>query len=457
MGRISVNFSSHFNFQLQTAVAEMEKALDMPSNVMIFRQHWDYYCKDPALLKKLKLEQPVMHHLLHHFRQNFWHLVEQQMIAQDTSRREGAVSATPSTVPSLDRNLYMETEELMEEGAVRVSRKSPQLNSPHSGPSSFPQLNLMAMGAVSHSPMVGGNDHYKQTAPPLLRLVIGQSQADSVQASPHRLVKGETAPPQLIPRMTSSRVVEGESNPAPFPGQQMYISQPQQIREPLEGQCEPLQVRVAPGLQSPPPSLPPHQPPSLLSVQVPPLDQEEASEGGYRSENRDPYDGEDDSESGDGGRYGQNRSRRTVSLGARSGHHRPASVMERSYRSSTDREDSDRRCLGRREDDRRQKRGGEKDKEHMSYFDSKEERRQEEERAPHTPSRPGSRVGSVSDYGGTQDTSFGFRNRNSQLAMMHQQALPQQLYLQQQRMMAVNPLQFQVQFMLLSLGMTCVT
>ena len=92
--------------------------------------------------------------------------------------------------------------------------------------------------------------------------------------------------------------------------QQMYISQPNQTRESLEGISEPLQVRVAPGLQSPPPSLPHHQPPSLLSVQVPPLDQEEASGGGYRSENRDPYDGEDDSESGDGGRYGQNRSSR---------------------------------------------------------------------------------------------------------------------------------------------------
>ena len=76
----------------------MEKALDMPSNVMIYKQNWDYYCKAPALLEKLKLEQPIMHHLLHHFRQNFWHLVEQQMIAEDTSRREGFVSATSSTV-----------------------------------------------------------------------------------------------------------------------------------------------------------------------------------------------------------------------------------------------------------------------------------------------------------------------------------------------------------------------
>ena len=54
----------------------MEKALDTPSNVMIYKQHWDYYSKTPGLLEKLKMEQPVQHHLLQHFRQNFWHLVE---------------------------------------------------------------------------------------------------------------------------------------------------------------------------------------------------------------------------------------------------------------------------------------------------------------------------------------------------------------------------------------------
>ena len=54
----------------------MEKALDTPSNVMIYKQHWDYYSKTPGLLEKLKTEQPVQHHLLQHFRNNFWHLVD---------------------------------------------------------------------------------------------------------------------------------------------------------------------------------------------------------------------------------------------------------------------------------------------------------------------------------------------------------------------------------------------
>ena len=74
----------------------------------------------------------------------------------------------------------------------------------------------------------------------------------------------------------------------------------------------------------------------------------------------------------------------------------------------------------------------------------------EEERTSHRPSRPGSRTGSLTHFG-DQDTSFGFRNMNSQWAMLQQQAL-----LQQQQMMALNPLQFQVQFMLLLPVMTCV-
>merc|ERR1719318_2362291 len=50
----------------------------MPSTVMIYKQQWDCYFKAPALLEKL--------------------MVEQQMIAEDTIRREGSVSATSSNV-----------------------------------------------------------------------------------------------------------------------------------------------------------------------------------------------------------------------------------------------------------------------------------------------------------------------------------------------------------------------
>ena len=53
----------------------MEKALETPGNVLIYKQHWDHYNKSPALMEKLRQEQPIQHHLIQHFRNNFWHLV----------------------------------------------------------------------------------------------------------------------------------------------------------------------------------------------------------------------------------------------------------------------------------------------------------------------------------------------------------------------------------------------
>ena len=70
----------------------MEKALDTPANVLIYKQHWDYYSKTPGLLEKLKTEQPVQHHLLQHFRQNFWHLVDNL----DKIKRESEAAAAQS-------------------------------------------------------------------------------------------------------------------------------------------------------------------------------------------------------------------------------------------------------------------------------------------------------------------------------------------------------------------------
>ena len=92
-----------------------------------------------------------------------------------------------------------------------------------------------------------------------MRLVVGESQAATPQAPPHRLVEGDTAPPQLMPLMPTSREVEGKSHTAPYPGQQMYTTQPQQTREPLKGQSDPLQARVVsarPAVSSPTSLLP---------------------------------------------------------------------------------------------------------------------------------------------------------------------------------------------------------
>ena len=36
---------------------------------------------------------------MHHLLQNFWHLVEPQIVGKDTNRRKGVVSATPKMPP----------------------------------------------------------------------------------------------------------------------------------------------------------------------------------------------------------------------------------------------------------------------------------------------------------------------------------------------------------------------
>lgn len=211
-------------------------------------------------------------------------------------------------------------------------------------------------------------------------------------------------------------------------------------------------------------------------------------------EARDPYDSTDDRDNrdsdsgGDTRGYPGGRRHRHGSPGARSGHYRQAArLADRSYRSSTDRED-ERRYPGRRDEERRpSRRQGERD--HRSYYDRRRDedrrRREEEEddrrshrggdRSRHIKreprdwdedtadrysvyddedrrshrgghSRPASRQGSISHY--DQDSSFGYRNMSnmsmsSQWAMMQQhQAMIQQAM--QQQMMALNPLQFQV-------------
>ena len=80
----------------------MEKALDTPANVLIYKQYWDCYSKSPALMEKLKLEQPVQHHLIQHFRNNFWHLVVKKEPEQQQQQQQlpPSVSSPSQTAPS---------------------------------------------------------------------------------------------------------------------------------------------------------------------------------------------------------------------------------------------------------------------------------------------------------------------------------------------------------------------
>ena len=207
-------------------------------------------------------------------------------------------------------------------------------------------------------------------------------------------------------------------------------------------------------------------------------------------EARDPYDSTDDrdnrdSDSGGDTRYpGGGRRHRHGSPGARSGHYRQAArLADRSYRSSTDREDDRRYPGGRRDEERRpSRRQGERDQRSYDRRRDEDRRRREEEeddrrshrggdrsryikreprdwdedrysvyddedrrshRGRHSSSRPASRQGSISHY--DQDSSIGYRNMSmsSQWAMMQQhQAI--MLQAMQQQMMALKLLQFQV-------------
>lgn len=62
-------------YQIQVAVKEMEKVLTNKELVNKYKAYWDTYGKQPNRMDKLRLEDPVLHYVLHHFKQNYWHLV----------------------------------------------------------------------------------------------------------------------------------------------------------------------------------------------------------------------------------------------------------------------------------------------------------------------------------------------------------------------------------------------
>merc|ERR1719474_1884563 len=82
--------------QLQAAVDQMEAALkdpvQGPDNVAIYKQYWDQYS---GSLQALSKENPLMHHLLQHFRNNWWHLVP----VKEEPVEERPVSTAPRFYP----------------------------------------------------------------------------------------------------------------------------------------------------------------------------------------------------------------------------------------------------------------------------------------------------------------------------------------------------------------------
>ena len=274
--------------------------------------------------------------------------------APDILRTEPALAGPSNpalTVPSSDRNLYMETGELAEEDVARAQDLA--------GHSSLP-------------PMVGGNEQ----SGPLERLVLGDS-------------------------LGLAREVEGQSQPPPA----------QLPREPTEGESQPLlsggstappPPRVVPGLAGlSPPLAPPDLPPSLgearseaagsdrrdVTVMGPTVSRapppptpgrdiagEESGVGAgaaYRQRDFESTD-ERDPDTDSGERY-ENSRRRGGS---------PRRGTDRSYRSSTDREE-DRRFRNRREEERRFRRDEERkqrqERDSRSYYDARRRVEEEEE------------------------------------------------------------------------------
>ena len=284
--------------------------------------------------------------------------------APDILRTEPVVSGPANlghSVPSSDRNLYMETGELAEEDVARAQDLA--------GHSSLP-------------PMVGGNEQ----SGPLQRLVLGDSLGLGLGLA--REVEGQSQPP---PAQLPREPTEGESQPVPS-----VVPAP-----------PPGGARVVPGLsvvpQPSPPAPPPDLPPSLgearseaagsdrrdvtvmgpsVSRAPPPptpgrdiAGEESAAGPGYRQRDLDSTD-ERDPDSDSGERYDNTR-RRGAS---------PRRVTDRSYRSSTDREE-DRRYRNRREEERRFRRDEERkqrqERDNRSYYDARRRAEEDEDRRSH--------------------------------------------------------------------------
>ena len=343
---------------------------------------------------------------------------EETPLAPDILRTEPAQAVpSTSTVPSSDRNLYMETGELAEEDVARAQD----------------------LGHGSLPPMVGGNE---QSAPPLQRLVLGDSLA--------REVEGESEPVVSVARVVPGlSVLTPPPAPAAVPPPVVELGE---TRSEAAGSDRRDVNMMAPAVSRAPP--PPTPGRDIAG---------EESGPGYRQRDFESTDErERDTDSGD--RYDTTRRR--------------GGSPRRSYRSSTDREE-DRRY--RRDDERRHRHH----RDNRSYYDRREERRRRDEeddeddrrshrdyrdryrvkreprdyderysvreydddRSSHKhPSRPSSRAGSVSHY--DPDSSMrGFNMSNMSMSgqwafMQQQQAMLQQAM--QQQMMALNPLQFQV-------------
>ena len=144
-----------------------------------------------------------------------------------------------SSVPSSDRNLFMETGELAEEDVARVSQgqPSPAASNMSSGPASLPP---MVGGPPDLPPMVGGNEQVPPGPPLQQRMVMGDHLPSSSSLPP---IPNMIQPPPVS--SSSVRLVEGDNNDSDDV-QVMHVQPPPVLLQPpapvsreVEGQSHP--------------------------------------------------------------------------------------------------------------------------------------------------------------------------------------------------------------------------
>ena len=161
---------------------------------------------------------------------------------QEVQGKAPDILRTEPLVPTSDRNLFMETGELREEDAVRVSyqtsmrEEDSRTSYPPAGQSSASMPPAAGKPPSGLPPMVGGND-----PPSLVRMVVGLESLTTSSLNPvQRLVEGESTDPPNVPPPLPVREVEGEA-----------------IQDPLIM----LNTRTIEGEDDPPSALPQQPPP----------------------------------------------------------------------------------------------------------------------------------------------------------------------------------------------------
>ena len=83
----------------------MEKSPKSVEHLKPYKAYWDTYGKQPQLMEKLRLENPVLHHVLIHFERNYLHLFAEDTGAAAGKKAEKAENVTRASEDSNDKEV----------------------------------------------------------------------------------------------------------------------------------------------------------------------------------------------------------------------------------------------------------------------------------------------------------------------------------------------------------------